>query len=80
MSEERAREYLDTVLRKQAFQAAYPHVRIEHQAAPRWHWVATWADADDAERVKVAHELKELLDQLERIFPPESPIPPMPLA
>ena len=70
MSEERAREYFDQVIRLQAFQAAHPNVRVEHQAAPLWHWISTWTDDDGAERVKVDHELRGLLDQLERLFPP----------
>ncbi len=69
MSAERAREYLDTVLRKQAFEKAHPHVHIAHQAAPLWHWLASWRDDDGAERVKVDHELKGLLDSLDREFP-----------
>ncbi len=73
MSEKRAREYLDTVLRKQAFQAAHPHVHIALETWPVGHWLAQWTDAGGSEVVKVDHELKGLLDQLERAFPPEAP-------
>ena len=70
MSEEQAREYFDQVVRLQAFQAAHSHVTIEHQTAPLWRWLATWTDAGGAGQHKVDHELKGLLDQLERVFPP----------
>lgn len=75
---DRAQEHFDQVIRLQAFEAVHPDVHIRHQAAPLWHWIATWIDGDGAEHVVVDHELGGLLDRLDRIFPALPPGGPLP--
>jgi hypothetical protein len=57
--------WTDQVVRRQSFEAAHPGVAIALTREP-WTWTAT-CQVDGHEHVVTQHELRYLLDKLERI-------------
>jgi hypothetical protein len=60
---------VDQVVRRQAFQAAHPEVRITAPAPlSSWYWTAAWTDRDGHDAVITANDLCYLLDDLDAAF------------
>ena len=60
-------EYPDQVPRRQAYEAAHPGVEITFHG-PYWRAVV---HEDNGETTVVRYELRDLLDDLEKMHPPE---------